>query len=630
MTKRTSAGSGDQRVIRVAGYVRVSSQRQVSEGDSLLAQQHEIEQEVEFRKRREGWQVESLDFYVDAGKSAKDQNRPQLQRLTRDIAAGKIDLVICFKLDRITRSLKDFVDLWELFEQHGVDVISLREKFDTSTPTGKAMLRLIIVFAELEREMTAERTFSNMRDRVERGLWNGGHILGYRSDPQDKGKLILDEDGARIVRRIFDLFDELGSAGAVTRKLHELGIRYPTYETRSGKLRGGKPFVKQKVIGILRNPLYIGQIRWGEAFRDDCHEAIISREQFERARHRLAQTVRRRQNLKQVKSRRYLLTGLLRCQCGAHMVGAAAHGRNGVYRYYICTRQNHEGGKSSCQAPRLPADALEFALLERVRELGSVAEARDRIVRQALECIDGESQRLKDEEEIVRRQAAKVRADINRLLEVLKTLGTKGLPSVQDELGRLEQEETELRQRRQELSDRQVPLARVSDEARRFVETWKDVGELLDQATPDERHLILQHYIEVVELRAIDEKGKAGTYALRLFPEVRPHRDPDDPDGLSGSGVPRYPTPPETPNGAATLTGSDPALLTEDGLVRTAVQKAPRVGFEPTTNRLTAGCSTVELSGKLDEHMSREIPSARSSEEFLEQLLWISKSFFVK
>ena len=153
--------------LRIAGYVRVSSVRQATEGDSLQAQQSEIEQEVDFRKRRESWDVSSLDFYIDAGRSAKDQNRPELQRLKRDIAAGEIDIVICFKLDRITRSLKDFVDLWELFHEHDVDVISLREKFDTSMPTGEAMLQLIMVFAQLERRMTAERTASIMKDRVE-------------------------------------------------------------------------------------------------------------------------------------------------------------------------------------------------------------------------------------------------------------------------------------------------------------------------------------------------------------------------------------------------------------------------------------------------------------------------------
>lgn len=181
-------------VRRIAGYVRFSSQRQATDGDSLVAQQNEIQQEIDFRVRREGWDIDSVEFYIDAGRSAKDQNRPQLRRLKRDISAGKIDVVICFKLDRITRSLKDFVDLWEMFDDHDVDVISLRENFDTSMPTGEAMIQLIMVLAQLERKMTAERTVSIMRDRAERGLWNGGHVLGYRCDD---GKLIIEKGGSR-------------------------------------------------------------------------------------------------------------------------------------------------------------------------------------------------------------------------------------------------------------------------------------------------------------------------------------------------------------------------------------------------------------------------------------------------
>ena len=273
----------EDKPLRIAGYVRVSSQRQATEGDSLIAQQHEIEQEVEFRKRRENLEVASLEFYVDAGKSAKDQYRPQLQRLKRDIAAGRIDLVICFKLDRITRSLKDFVDLWALFAEHEVNVSSLREKFDTSMPTGEAMVQLIMVFAQLERRMTAERTFSIMRDRADRGLWNGGHVLGYRSVQNDPGKLEIEPVGAAIVRRIFDSFEELGSAGAATRRLNELGIRLPTYRTRSDKQRGGNLFTKQKVIGILRNAIYLGKIHWGESVKENCHDPIITLQQFDRA-----------------------------------------------------------------------------------------------------------------------------------------------------------------------------------------------------------------------------------------------------------------------------------------------------------------------------------------------------------
>ena len=160
----------------------------------------------------------------------------------------------------VTRRLKDFVDLWALFAENEVNVSSLREKFDTSMPTGEAMVQLIMVFAQLERKMTAERTFSIMRDRADRGLWNGGHVLGYRSMADDPGKLEIDEIGATIVRRIFDSFEGIESAGAVTRRLNDLGILYPAYRTRADKQRGGNRFAKQKVIGILRNPIYLGRI----------------------------------------------------------------------------------------------------------------------------------------------------------------------------------------------------------------------------------------------------------------------------------------------------------------------------------------------------------------------------------
>ena len=576
---------------RIAGYVRVSSQRQATEGDSLVAQEHEIEQEVEFRKRRENMQVESLEFYIDAGKSAKDQNRPQLQRLKRDIAAGKIDLVICFKLDRITRSLKDFVDLWALFAEHDVDVISLREKFDTSMPTGEAMVQLIMVFAQLERKMTAERTFSIMRDRADRGLWNGGHVLGYRSVPDDPGKLMIDAEGAAIVRRIFDTFDELGSAGAVTRSLSDLGIRYPTFRTRADKLRGGKLFTKQKVIGILRNSVYLGQIRWGDSVKDACHEPIIPQQQFDRVQVQIGKTLQRRMNLKKSKGRTYLLSGLLRCPCGAHMVGASAHGRLGKNFYYVCTRQNHEGGKYSCQSSRIPAVALENAIIGRISEIGRLVEARDRIVQEALSCLGGEADRLRVEEELTRRRVAQIRADIGKLVEVLKSLGARGLTSVQVELERLEAEERQLKQSLSDIAKRQAPVERIGEEARAFLETWQDVGELLDAATEEERLQILQHYIEVIELGPIDAETRTGSYAMRLFPEVRPDRGFDFDRGANPAPINESPCL-GNENGDGADDGNVPVSLTPDGLVRITVQKAPRLGLEPRTLRLTVACST--------------------------------------
>lgn len=583
MRARDKKKSVEPKPLRIAGYVRVSSQRQVNEGDSLVAQEHEIQQEVEFRTRRENWDVASLEFYIDKGRSAKNQNRPELQRLKRDIAAGKIDLVICFKLDRITRSLKDFVDLWALFAEHDVDVISLREKFDTSSPTGEAMIQLIMVFAQLERKMTAERTISIMRDRVERGLWNGGHILGYRSKPNEPGLLEIDEDAAAIVRQIFDGFEELGSSGAVTRRLSDAGIRYPSYTTRSGKQRGGNLFAKQKVTGILRNPVYIGKIRWGDAEHDGNHPPLISKEQFDRTQNQLAQTVMRRTGMKKPKGRHYLLSGLVRCSCGAHMTGYSTPGRSRIHYYYHCTRQNHEGGRYSCQAPRIPAEALEDAVIGRIREISRVLEAREKIVERAVSCLDTEAVKLRQEEDILRRQQQKTKADISRLVEVLKSLGASGLASVQSELIRLEQEEREIRRQLATLEKRQAPMERISEDAKAFVRTWEDVGELLDAATHDERLQILRHYVEVIELHSTDPKGRSGTYALRLFPEVRPDRgfdwsDEEPPHGPDdGSPVP------EMTNGDATPEDGDPALLTDSRLVCITDEKAPRLGLEPRT-----------------------------------------------
>ena len=580
----------EDKPLRIAGYVRVSSQRQATEGDSLVAQEHEIEQEVEFRKRRENWEIESLEFYVDTGKSAKDQNRPQLQRLKRDIAAGKIDLVICFKLDRITRSLKDFVDLWALFAEHKVNVISLREKFDTSMPTGEAMVQLIMVFAQLERKMTAERTFSIMRDRADRGLWNGGHVLGYRSMKDDLGKLEIDPEGAAIVRRLFDSFEELGSAGAVTRRMSDLGIRLPTYRTRGDKLRGGNLFTKQKVIGILRNPIYLGHIHWGDSIKENCHEAIIAQQQFDRVQLQIGKMLVRRMNLKKPKGRVYPLSGLLRCQCGAHMVGASAHGRTDVNYYYVCTRQQHEGGKYSCQSSRIPAVALEDAIMGRISEIGRMVEARDRIVQEALSCLGGEAVRLREEEELARRRLSQVRADIGRLVEVLKNLGARGLASVQSELERLEDEEGQMKKSLSDIARRQAPVERVSDDARSFLETWQDIGELLGSATPEERMQILQHYIEVVELGLIDPETRTGSYAMRLFPEVRPDRGFDfggdnGPNGSDSGPKTTNGTIPASENGSAVVNpgrfGSHNRPESSPGWIRTSDQPINRAVFSP-------------------------------------------------
>jgi hypothetical protein len=229
-----------------------------------------------------------------------------------------------------------------------------------------------------------------------------------------------------------------------------------------------------------------------------------------------------------------------------------------VSYYYVCTRQQHEGGKYSCQAGRIPAIALEDALIGRIRDIGRMVEARDRIVQEALSCLGDEAVRLREEEDHVRRRLGQVHADIGKLVEVLKSLGSRGLASVQVELERLEGEERQLKDNLVQLARRQEPVEQVGDNARAFLESWQDIGELLESATPQEQMQLLQHYIEVVELGAIDRQTRTGTYAMRLFPEVRPDRGFD----FSGGNGPDDSNPgPETTNGAIHVNGNGSAVV---------------------------------------------------------------------
>ncbi len=210
--------------------------------------------------------------------------------------------------------------------------------------------------------------------------------------------------------------------------------------------------------------------------------------------------------------------------------------------YYECTRQCHEGGKLACTAPRLPAEALENAITKRIQELAAHEPVRNRIVQEALIKTDEQTRQVDSEITGVRQRLGRIQVEIANLVSVLKTNGAVAMLSVQAELGRLEEEQLTLRGELERLNEQEVPLAEVREATRRFMENWSGVGELLEQATREEQAVILQHYIEVIELKPADSNGKIGSYALKLFPEVSPpdapgtrNKNTTDPDD-SGNG----------------------------------------------------------------------------------------------
>jgi site-specific DNA recombinase len=274
--------------------------------------------------------------------------------------------------------------------------------------------------------LIAERTVATMEDRVERGLWNGGHVYGYLSDPKSSGRLKPDPEWADKIRHnFFDAIERLGSAGAVQRELRALGILMPERTSRFGRKRGGRPFSKQQVIGILRNPIYIGRITWGELRKDDCHEAIIPNEQFCRVQRLLDETTKHRSNRRIARGHVYELRGLVRCSCGSAMTPKGAHGRRSKHFYYACTRQVHHGGRHACPSPNLPAEALEQAVLARIAEIGGQETAREKIIQAALKLIDVDAEAVERDMTTVRNRLGVIQAEIGNLSPSSKNSGSR-------------------------------------------------------------------------------------------------------------------------------------------------------------------------------------------------------------
>ena len=294
----------------------------------------------------------------------------------------------------------------------------------------------------------------------------------------------MDPKWAPIIKEnFFNAFEMLGSAGAVQKELARLGIWVPDWKSRTGKVHPSKPFEKQQVIRVLRNEIYLGRIKWGDASRDDCHEPIISHDQFDRVQALLRHTTRKRENHRYARGRGYILRGLVRCGCSAMMTPKGAGGRNATYSYYECTRQIH-GGRSACGAARIPAEALEKAVIGRVRQIGSTEAARERIVQQALSFLDDDIRLVENDSASARRRLGEVQGRIKNLVGVLAMLGEESVASIKEELGQLEVLKAALRDKLEELAAKGSPRSEGHERARRFAQTWNGVGDILSQATP--------------------------------------------------------------------------------------------------------------------------------------------------
>ena len=354
-------------LVRCAIYTRKSTEEGLEQEFNSLDAQRESAEAFVRSQAGEGWTC-LPDRYDDGGFTGGNMERPALKRLLADVEAGKIDAVIVYKVDRLSRSLLDFARILETFETHRVSFVSVTQQINSATSMGRLMLNVLLSFAQFEREIIAERTRDKIAATRRKGKWSGGRpLLGYDVDPRGQ-RLAVNAEEAERVRAVYALFLEHESLPQVVRELEARGWSNKRWRTRSGKESGGDPFSKVGLRRLLTNVLYAGKVRYKEEVHDGEQPALVDPAVFRRAQELLHGTGRGGASAGNRLGA--LLRGLLRCvPCGCAMT--PSHSAKGVrrYRYYTCTNAQKRGW-DACPSKSLPADEIERLVLERIRGLG--------------------------------------------------------------------------------------------------------------------------------------------------------------------------------------------------------------------------------------------------------------------
>lgn len=348
--------------VRCAIYTRKSSEEGLEQDFNSLDAQYAACSAYIASQASEGWTL-LKQRYDDAGLSGGTLERPALQRLLSDIAAGGIDIVVVYKVDRLTRSLLDFAKLVEAFDQADTSFVSVTQSFNTTTSMGRLTLNMLLSFAQFEREVTAERIRDKLAASKQRGMWMGGTPpLGYK--PDGRSLAIVDEH-AEIIRKIFRTYLELGNVRLLQDRLELDGIVKPRRLTKAGRTYGGGSFSHGELYTILHNPIYIGRIRHKDTSYVGLHTAIIEQATWDAAQAQLAKNGRGTRSSPRVRHPS-ILAGKLFDDCGEPLIAVHANKGKVRYRYYVSRSLQHGGDARKTGGMRLPTREIEALVVRQV------------------------------------------------------------------------------------------------------------------------------------------------------------------------------------------------------------------------------------------------------------------------
>jgi site-specific DNA recombinase len=351
--------------VRCAIYTRVSTDQGLDQEFNSLDAQYDASSAYIKSQAHAGWTLIKAR-YDDGGYSGGSTDRPDLQRLLDDIRARKIDVIVVYKVDRLTRSLADFAKLVELFDAHGVSFVSVTQQFNTTTSMGRLTLNVLLSFAQFEREVTSERIRDKIAASKRKGLWVGGPLpLGY--DMED-GKVAVVESEAEQVRAIYRRYLELSGVNALVRDLKERNMRTKATLLTTGGTRGGIPFERGTLFYLLRNRFYIGEVRYKGDILPGEQPPIMDRALFDAVQQKLTDQWTTRTSVRNAGD--HVLTGLLFDDAGHRMAPTHATKAGIRYRYYVSLPCLHGEAKTAKvgTVTRVPAADIDDVVVKALNE----------------------------------------------------------------------------------------------------------------------------------------------------------------------------------------------------------------------------------------------------------------------
>ena len=351
-----------KKVLRCAIYTRKSTEHNLDlEFNSLDAQREACEAYIK-SQAHEGWRL-IRDSFDDGAFSGASLDRPALQSLLAEVSSGRVDIIVVYKVDRLTRSLADFAKLVELFDQHAVSFVSVTQSFNTTSSMGRLTLNVLLSFAQFEREVIGERVRDKIAASKRKGIWVGGPVpLGYASINK---KLVVVREEAETVRSIFNRYLELGSIGALVQELDRSGIRTKRRAGAKGDMGGGFRFGVGALAYLLKNRLYIGEIAYRGKSHHGEHDPIVERAIFEAVQAKLAAgAVERRLRLKASPA---ILAGRIFDDRGNRMSATHSVKLGARYRYYVSQALVQQRKEEAGSVVRAPAPEIERMVLAAVR-----------------------------------------------------------------------------------------------------------------------------------------------------------------------------------------------------------------------------------------------------------------------